>query len=45
MYLDSNPEEERKMLEKEVQNLTKQLIPLLMKYFSKLIAQAIFQKY
>ena len=40
---ESNPEEERK--ERKVQKLTIQMIPLMMKFFRKLIAQVISQKY
>ena len=34
-----------KMLKREVRKLTMQMIPLMMKYFSKLIAQVTSQKY
>ena len=40
---ESNPEKERK--ERKVQKLTIQMIPLMMKFFRKLIAHVISQKY
>ena len=40
-----NQKRKGKMLEKEVQKLTIQMIPLKLKFFSKLIAQLISQKY
>ena len=41
----SVPEEERKKVREGSSKLTRQIIPLMIKYFSKLIAKMIYQKY